>query len=280
MTGSLLRTLRDALRSPSGRAGAALLALIGLLAALGPLVLPDPAAMPDPLGGLAAPGAGHPLGTDQLGRDVLARTVAGARVSLVIGVFAVAVAMTLGTLVGLVAGYAGGAVDAALMRIVDAALAIPRLFILLLLVLVWDRIPLPVLVLVIGATGWFGTSRLVRAEVLRLRREPFVAAAVTLGASPWRIITRHLLPNVAGPVIVAATLGLGDVILLEAGLSFLGLGIQPPTPSWGGMILEARPVLAIAPWTALAPGLAILVTVLAANLVGEALQSAIDPRTA
>jgi len=279
MTGSLARALRVALRSPGGRAGAALLAALAIAAVIGPWFLPDPSTIPGALAGPLAPGATHPFGTDQLGREVLSRTVSGARISLTVGIFAVAVAMTLGTLVGLVAGYAGGLVDAVLMRLVDAALAIPRLFILLLLVLVWDRIPLLVLILVIGATGWFSTSRLVRGEVLRLRGEPFILAAEALGASPMRIIGRHLLPNVAGPVIVAATLGLGDVILLEAGLSFLGLGVQPPTPSWGGMILDARPIVATAPWAALFPGLAIMVTVLAANLIGEALQSALDPRT-
>jgi len=280
MTGSLARALRVALRSQGGRTGAALLALLALAAVIGPWFLPDPSSIPETLAGPLGPVAAHPFGTDQLGRDVLSRTVSGARISLTVGVFAVAVAMTLGTLVGLVAGYAGGLLDAVLMRLVDAALAIPRLFILLLLVLVWDRIPLPVLILVIGATGWFSTSRLVRGEVLRLRGEPFILAAEALGASPMRIIGHHLLPNVAGPVIVAATLGLGDVILLEAGLSFLGLGVQPPTASWGGMILDARPIVATAPWAALFPGLAIMVTVLAANLVGEALQSALDPRTA
>jgi peptide/nickel transport system permease protein len=232
------------------------------------------------MAGALPPGTDHLLGTDQLGRDILSRTVSGARVSLAVGLFAVAVAMTLGTAVGLAAGYFGGLVDTVLMRFVDAALAVPRLFILLLLVLVWDRIPLPLLILVIGATGWFGTSRLVRGETIRLRHEPFVLAAEALGATPLRVIVRHLLPNVAGPVIVAATLGLGDVILLEAGLSFLGLGVQPPTPSWGGMILDARPIIATAPWAALFPGLAIMLTVLAANLIGEALQSALDPRTA
>jgi peptide/nickel transport system permease protein len=280
MTGSLARALRAALQSPGGRAGALLLAAFALFAVIGPWFLPDPTAIPSTMAGPAAPGGQHLFGTDQLGRDILARTVSGARISLGVGVVAVALAMTLGTLVGLIAGYAGGIADALLMRTVDAALAIPRLFILLLLVLVWDRIPLPVLVAVIGATGWFATSRLVRGEVLRLRQEPFVLAAVALGASPGRIIARHLLPNVAGPVIVAATLGLGDVILLEAGLSFLGLGVQPPTPSWGGMILDARPILSTAPWAALFPGLAIMITVLAANLIGEALQSALDPRTA
>lgn len=280
MTGSLARALRIAWRSPSGRAGALTLLVMALLALVGPMMLPDPTVIPDAIAGAAPPSPSHPLGTDQLSRDVLARVVSGARVSLAVAALAVALSLTLGALVGVTAGYLGGFTDALLMRLVDGALAIPRLFVLLLLVLVWDRIPLGALVLVIGVTGWFFTSRLIRGEVLRLRREPFVLAAEGLGAPPARVIVRHLLPNVAGPLIVTATLGLGDVILLEAGLSFLGLGVQPPTPSWGGMILDARPVLLTAPWTSIFPGLAILVTVLAANLLGEALQSAFDPRTA
>ena len=280
MTGSLWRTLRTAWRLPSGRTGVTLLLLLALIAVLGPLALPDPAAIPDQILGALPPSWAHPMGTDQLGRDVLSRVVTGARVSLAIGVFAVLVSVVAGTTVGMLAGYAGGATDAVLMRLVDAGLAIPRLFILLLLVLVWDRIPVMALILVIGASGWFATSRLVRGEVIRLRHEPFVQAAEALGASPWRIVTRHLLPNAAGPLIVAATLGVGEVILLEAGLSFLGMGVQPPTPSWGGMILDARPILLTAPWTSIFPGVAILVTVLAANLLGDALQSALDPRTA
>ena len=167
------------------------------------------------------------------------------------------------------------------MRLVDGALAIPRLF-LLLLVLAGDwRVPLAALILLIGATGWFATSRLVRGEVLRLSEESYVSAAEALGrVAGARIIFRHLLPNTLGPLLVAATLGVGDVILLEAGLSFLGLGVQPPTPSWGGMILDGKPCLATAPWAGLFPGLAIVVTVLSANLLGDALRDAVDPRGA
>jgi peptide/nickel transport system permease protein len=280
MIGSLADLLRRAWAHPSGRWGAAMLLAFGLVAALGPALLDDPAAMPDVVAGATPPSAGHPFGTDQLNRDILARVVGGARVSLTVAGLAVLVALTLGSTVGLVAGYFGGWVDATLMRVVDAALAVPRLFVLLLLLVVWERIPLGALVLVLGTTGWFGTSRLVRGEVLRIKTEPFVAAATALGASPWRMISRHLLPNAAGPVLVAATLGVGDVILLEAGLSFLGLGIQPPTPSWGGMVLEARPILWSAPWTAIFPGAAIVATVLAVNLLGDALSAALDPRSA
>jgi peptide/nickel transport system permease protein len=280
MTGSLAAALRRAIRSPGGRVGALVLLVLVLVSLLAPPLLPDPAAIPDAARGAVPPGPDHLLGTDSLNRDILARLVHGGRISLAIAGFATLISLTLGTLVGLVAGYAGGMLDAALMRIVDGAMAIPRLFILLLLVLVWDRIPLPALILVIGATGWFGTSRLVRGEVLRLRLQPFVSAARALGAGPPRIMGRHLLPNASGPLIVTATLGIGDVILLEAGLSFLGLGIQPPMPSWGGMILDARSIMTIAPWAGLFPGLAIVATVLAANLLGEALRAALDPRTA
>jgi len=268
-------------RTRSGRIGAFLLVLAALAALIGPALLPDPIAQPDIIAQAnLPPGAGHPFGTDQLSRDVLARVVAGGRVSLGVAVLAVALSMTLGTFVGLVAGYWGGVLDAGLMRLVDGALAVPRLFLLLLVLAAWERIPVLALIVLIGVTGWFSTSRLVRGEVLRLREELYVRAAVGLGASRRRVIFRHLLPNALGPVLVAATLAVGDVILLEAGLSFLGLGIQPPTPSWGGMILDSRDVLVSAPWTGLFPGLAIVLTVLAANLLGDALHDAVDPHRA
>lgn len=280
MRGSLHGILRTALRSPGGRRGVLALLLLVIAAVALPPFLPDPAAMPEASRGALPPGASHWLGTDVLNRDILARLLVGARVSLGIAALATALAATMGTAVGLVAGYAGGTVDAILMRSVDAAIAIPRLFILLLLVLVWDRIPPAALILIIGLTGWFATSRLVRGETIRLTREQFVTASIALGAPAWRVMFAHLLPNAAGPVIVTATLGIGDVILLEAGLSFLGLGIQPPTPSWGGMILESRQVMTSAPWTAIFPGVAIILTVLSANMIGEALRAALDPRTA
>jgi peptide/nickel transport system permease protein len=280
MIGSLRDLLRRAWRHPSGRWGVMALLVLTLIVAAAPPLLHSPIEMPDVVAGATAPSLVHPFGTDQLNRDVLARVVHGGRVSLAVAGLAVLLSLCLGSLVGVLAGYAGGWLDAVLMRIVDAALAIPRLFVLLLLLVVWERIPLGALIVVLGTTGWFGTSRLVRGEVLRIRHEPFVQAAEALGSGGWRVITRHLLPNAAGPILVAATLGVGDVILLEAGLSFLGLGIQPPTPSWGGMVLDARPLIAQAPWTALFPGAAIVLTVLAVNLVGDALQSALDPRAA
>ena len=276
----LRAVLQSAWQRPRGRTGAVLLLVVAFAAVVGPWFLPDPLAQPDILEGSIPPGPGHPFGTDQLNRDVLARVVAGARVSLSVAFLAVTLSATLGAAVGLLAGYWGGTVDSALMRLVDGALAIPRLFILLLVLAVWERVPLAALVLLIGATGWFATSRLVRAEVLRLREEGYVRAAEALGARRRRVILRHLLPNAAGPLLVAATLGVGDVILLEAGLSFLGLGVQPPTPSWGGMVLDSREVLVSAPWVSIFPGLAIVITVLSANLFGEALRDAVDPQSA
>jgi len=267
-------------RNPHGRVGALLLLIIAVAAVAGPWFLPDPLAQPDILAGSLPPGLGHPFGTDQLNRDILARTVTGARVSLGIALLAATLSMTLGAAVGLISGYFGGAIDAALMRLVDGALAIPRLFILLLVLAVWEHVPVAALILLIGATGWFATSRLVRGEVLRLREEVFVSAAEALGARRRHVIFRHLLPNTIGPLLVGATLGVGDVILLEAGLSFLGLGIQPPAPSWGGMILDAKEVLVSAPWAGIFPGLAIVITVLSANLFGDALRDAVDPRSA
>jgi len=277
----LLAALRSAVRDPRGRAGLAFLAGLVLLAVLAPAILPDPAAQPDPIAGSnLPPSLLHLFGTDPLSRDVLARVVVGARVSLAVALLAVALSISLGATVGIAAGYFGGAVDSLLMRLVDGALAVPRLFLLLLVLAVWEQVPIVMLVIFIGATGWFGTSRLVRAEVLRIREESFVRAAEALGARRRRIIFRHLLPNALGPLLVTATLGVGDVILVEAGLSFLGLGVQPPTPSWGGMILDAKSVLVTAPWNAIFPGLAILGTVLSANLFGDALRDAVDPRSA
>ena len=277
VTNAVMRAWRD----PRGRAGGLLLAIIAAATAVGPLLLPDPLAQPCVLTCRnLPPSLEHPFGTDPLSRDVLARVATGGRISLAVAFLAVALSATLGAATGLVAGYWGGAVDTALMRLVDAALAVPRLFLLLLVLAVWEQVPIPVLVLLIGLTGWFGTGRLVRGEVLRLREESFVRAAEALGASRGRVMLRHLLPNTAGPLLVAATLGVGDVILLEAGLSFLGLGVQPPTPSWGGMILDAKSVLVAAPWVGIFPGLAIVLTVLSANLVGDALRDAVDPRGA
>ncbi|HYL20308.1 MAG TPA: ABC transporter permease [Gemmatimonadales bacterium] len=218
------------------------------------------------------------LGTDPYSRDVWSRLAYGARISLGIGALAMLVAVTIGAAVGATAGYFRRWVDATLMRLVDVGLALPRIFALLVVVALWDHIAVPVLVLVIGLTGWFATSRLVRAEVLSLREREFIAAARALGAGPGRVIARHLLPNAAAPIIVSAALGIGNVMLLEAGLSFLGMGVPSPAPSWGNMIADGWPKMAVAPWSATFPGLAISLVVMALNAVGDALRDALDPR--
>ena len=220
----------------------------------------------------------HPLGTDLYSRDVWSRLVYGSRVSLSIGALAMLVAVTLGATVGAVAGYFRRRVDTVLMRIVDVGLAVPRMFLLLMAIALWEHLPLALLVLLIGLTGWFGTSRIVRAEVLSLRERDFVTAARALGAGPARIIVRHVVPNVAAPIIVSAALGIGNVMLLEAGLSFLGIGVPPPMPSWGNMIADGASQLATAPWSTVFPGLAIALVVMALHAVGDGLRDALDPR--
>ena len=218
------------------------------------------------------------LGTDGVSRDVWSRTVFGARVSLGIGALGALVAVSLGTLVGAVAGYYQRWVDAVLMRGVDVGLALPRIFILLMAVALWDGLPFAALIIVIGLTSWFGTSRLVRAEVLSLRQRDFVVAARALGAGSGRVIFRHVLPNAAAPIIVSAALGVGNVLLLEASLSFLGIGVKPPDPTWGNMIADNAPSIYTAPWSTLFPGLAISLVVLSLNAVADGVRDALDPR--
>jgi peptide/nickel transport system permease protein len=223
-------------------------------------------------------GVFHMLGTDRLGRDVWTRLAFGARISLGVGTLAVLLAVALGTLIGAVAGLVRGPVSAALLGFTDFMLALPRVVLLLLLAALWS--PSAVLtVLVLGATGWMPVARLVYGEVRGLMARPFVESAVALGARRGRLLTRHLVPNVLTPVIVAATLGIGNAILLEAGLSFLGLGVQPPAPSWGNMIAAGRDALMNAPWVAAAPGIALVLVVVACTLVGDALQDRLGAST-
>jgi peptide/nickel transport system permease protein len=267
-------------RHPTAAWGVGVLTFFMIIALAAPLVAPfDPRDQLDIIGLKNQPPSWtYLLGTDVYSRDLWSRVVFGARVSLIVGGLGTLVAVTLGTTVGAVAGYYRRWVDAVLMRGVDIGLALPRIFILLMAIALWDRLSLTVLVLAIGLTSWFGTSRLVRAEVLSLRERDFVAAARALGAGPARVILRHVLPNAAAPIIVSATLGIGNVLLLEAGLSFLGIGVAPPTASWGNMIADGAPTLATAPWTTLFPGLAIALVVMALNAIGDALRDALDPR--
>ncbi|MFZ0050271.1 MAG: ABC transporter permease [Desulfobaccales bacterium] len=226
---------------------------------------------------LMPPSPAHLLGTDTLGRDVLSRIIFGARVSLLVGFVAVGIATLIGLLVGALAGYYGGVLDQILMRLVDLMLCFPTIFLILAVIAVlgpsiWN------IMAVIGLTSWMGVARLVRAEFLSLREREFVVAARALGASDARLIWRHLLPNALTPVMVSATLGVAGAILVESSLSFLGLGVQPPTPSWGNMLTMGKDNIEIAWWLSVFPGLAILLTVMSYNLLGEGIREAIDPR--
>ena len=260
-------------------AGLTVIAVLTGLALFAPAVAPyDPIAQTDIVAtSFLPPSADHLLGTDLFGRDVLSRILYGARISLTIGFLAVALSITLGTLLGAVAGYFGGWVDTGIMRFTDTVLAFPRLILLILIVALFSP-SLTLIILVLGLTQWPGTARIVRGEALSLREREFVQAARALGFGRARIIFRHIVPNVLAPVIVAATLGIGNTIVLEAGLSFLGLGVQPPTPSWGSMVAAGRQNLIGAWWVATFPGLTIVLTVLAFNLVGDGLRDALDPR--
>jgi ABC-type dipeptide/oligopeptide/nickel transport system permease subunit len=226
---------------------------------------------------LVKPGVRYPLGTDTQGRDILSRVLYGARISLSVGMISQSVAVTLGVLLGLVAGYYGRWVDALVMRLADITLAFPTLL-LLVAIAAAVKPSLPVIFVVIGVVGWAGMARLVRSQVLVLRRSEFVLAARALGARDRRVLLRHLLPNVRTQVIIAATLGIAGAIMAEAALSFVGLGAQPPTPSWGAMVADGRDLLRVAPWISFAPGLAIGIAVLGFNLVGDALREAYDPK--
>ena len=260
---------------------ASLIALALVVVAV--LVIPvlaggDPLAIGDvlatrllPPGSSDADGRFHLLGTDKFGRDLFVRMMLAGRLSLLIGVAGSLLASALGTAVGAVAGWRRGALDAALMAVTDAMLSIPRLVLLLLCAALWSPGTTTVLV-VLTATGWMSVARLVRGEVIAARALPYVLAAEALGVPERRALWRHVLPNALGPAIVATTLGVGNAILLESGLSFLGLGVQPPAPSWGNMIAGGRELIVVAPWVALAPGLALVVTVLACTLLGDALR--------
>ena len=260
-------------------AGACALLALFVVAALAPLFAPhDPLAMPDPIGLRAAgPSASHWLGTDVFSRDVLSRLLYGARVSLAVGIASALLSVLIGGAVGFAAGLGPPALDAFLMRGVDVALALPRVFILLAALSLWEGVPLTAIIVLIGVTGWFGTSRLVRAHVRQMVTADWASAAIALGGGRRRLV-RHLLPHVAATIIVTATLDIGNIILLEAGLSFLGLGLRPPAPTWGNMILEGRDLLFTAPLVAIAPGIALTLTVIAFNLLGDGLRDALDPK--
>jgi peptide/nickel transport system permease protein len=250
---------------------------LAMLALLAPWIAPWDPNRPDVRKILEAPSALHVLGTDQLGRDVLSRMLYGSRVSLAVGFVSVGIATTIGLMLGAAAGYHGGLIDAAIMRLVDLMLVFPRFF-LLLAVLAFLKPSIWTIMAVIGLTGWMGVARLVRAEFLALREREFVMWSQSIGASGFRIIWRHILPNALAPVLVAMTLGIPAAILTESGLSFLGLGVQPPHATWGQILNEGKDAIELAWWLSVYPGLAILLTVLSYNLLGEGIRDALDPR--
>ena len=276
--------IRRFFRQPMACVGASIVGALVIAALLGPLFdSVSPIVIDHHLVGFPqSPSWAHPLGTDVLGRDELARALTGARVSLFVGVTAMLVAVAVGTLYGAIAGAAGGIVDTLMMRLVDALLSFPSFFLIITVEALTNRFTLGLIVAVIGLLSWMGVARMVRAEVLSLRERDFVEAARASGASSIRVVIRHLIPNALAPVMVAATLAIGDNILVEAGLSFLGLGVQIPTPSWGNMLQDALTptVLQSAPWLVLTPGLLIVVTLLGFGLIGDGLQAVFGRRIA
>ena len=234
----------------------------------------------------------HPLGTDELGRDYLVRLAYGGQVSLTVGLLAAVIAAAIGTTIGLISGYFGGWLDGVLMRLTDSVIALPLLPLLIVLAVIdLEKLGLPQsiadselaglirIIIIVSLVGWTGVARLVRSNVLALREQPYVKAAMAIGAKPERIIVRHILPGIASPIIVATTLAIGNIILFESILSFLGLGINPPTPSWGNMLTNAQETIWQAPKLAIFPGLLIFLTVISINFIGDALQDALNTRS-
>ncbi len=268
-----MRSLRPA------NAGTVAVVALGVLV-IGVILIPalasrDPSRIDDVLArrlvapfGRDAHGTLHLLGTDRFGRDLFVRMMLAGRLSLLVGIVGSGFSGIVGTLAGALAGWRGGVLDRAVMALADLLLALPRLVLLLVGVALWTP-GLTTILVVLVATGWMGIARMIRAEVIAVRARPFIPAATALGATPSRVLFRHVIPNAIGPALVATTLGVGNAILLESGLSFLGLGIQPPAPSWGNMIAGGRDLLVTAPWVALVPGIALVATVLATTTIGD-----------
>jgi ABC-type dipeptide/oligopeptide/nickel transport system permease subunit len=256
------------------------IALLILAALVGPLLVKYHGAEQLDIVGLKnrPPSWAHPFGTDQYSRDVLTRVLYGARISLAVATLAVVLSTTVGVAYGLVAGYAGGRVDNVMMRLLDGFMSIPRVLLLLAVLTLSYPVPLSGLIALLGLSGWFGVSRLVRAETRIVRAQEYVESARALGVPTIRILWRHILPNIAAPVLVASTLAVGNVIALEAGLSYLGIGAQEPTPSWGSIFFDGVEFFAGNWWVVLFPGIAIVITVLAFNVLGDALRDVADPR--
>ena len=274
-----LQSWRRFCRHKAGLLGLTVLTLEVLLALLAPVLIPRELAIdPSPLKILQPPSAEHWLGTDEVGRDIFARLIYASRISLSIGFLAVLVAIVVGTTLGAMAGYFGGWIDTVLMRVTDAILSIPALFFLIVLSVTLGP-SVRTMIIVIGLLSWMELARIIRANVLSLKRREFVEAAHTIGARSPQVIARHILPNTLAPIVVAATLGVGNALLTEASVSYLGLGVQPPEPSWGNMLYNAQSYFFNAPWITLYPGVMILITVLCINFIGDGLRDALDPRT-
>lgn len=258
--------------------GIFIIIFIALLSILAPVLSPWPPGLEQLNHILEAPCQAHPLGTDRLGRDILSRLLYGGRISLYVGLTAVTISVGIGTILGLIAGYFRGLIDEAIMRLVDIMLCFPSFF-LILAVIAFLEPDIMNIMIVIGLTSWMGCARLVRAETLSLRERDYISSARLAGCSSFTILFRHILPNTMAPVLITATLGIGGAILVESSLSFLGLGVQPPTPSWGNMLMDGKIAIEIAPWVSIYPGLAILITVLGYNMIGESLRDLFDPRS-
>lgn len=279
-SGAFSDAMRRMLADGAARAAILFLVVLTVTALLAPWIAPyDPTATQGIVAlKLQAPTLQHPFGTDAASRDVLSRMLHGSRVSLSIALLAALLTAGVGLIYGATSGYAGGIVDDVMMRIVDASLALPRILLLLLVFALWREVSVFSLVVILGLTGWFPVSRLARAEALALRSRDFVIAARALGAGHWRILVRHILPHTAGPIVVAATIAVAQVILIEAGLSFLGYGIPQPNPTWGNIIRDGRETLATTWWLTLFPGLALVGTALALNTLADRLRAALNPR--
>jgi len=264
-------------RNKMALAGGIVVIVLFIVSFLAPWIAPyDPGAI-DLTEVLLAPSVDHLLGTDQLGRDVLSRMIWGARISLKVGFVATGIAIAIGTILGALAGYYGRWVDGVIMRFVDIMLCFPSFFLILAVIAILEPSIWNIMI-VIGLTSWMGVTRLVRADFISLKERDFVQSARVIGVSDFRIIFRHILPNAMASVLVAATLGVAGAILTESALSFLGIGVQPPTPSWGNILTAGKDNIDIAWWLSLYPGLAILVTVLGYNLLGEGIRDSLDPR--
>ncbi|MBI5190286.1 MAG: ABC transporter permease [Nitrospirae bacterium] len=272
------RFLARFMHNPLAIAGSAVILSLFVVAALASVISPYDPNLIDTGNILAGPTAKHLFGTDELGRDVFTRMLYSTRISLLVGFVAVGISVGIGVVIGAVAGFYGGWIDSLLMRFVDIMLCFPTIFLILAVIAILEPSIWNIMI-IIGITSWMGVCRLVRAEFLTLKERDFVMASRAVGASDLRIIFRHVLPNAMSPVLVSAVLGVGGAILIESSLSFLGLGVQPPAASWGNMLASGKDNIEIAWWLSLFPGLAILVTVLGYNLLGEGLQDALNPRT-